>query len=325
MTYTVSTLKELLDALNGASEVSEIALTHDISINELVEISTDVVSINLMDNTLYIHADSGFKVTKGLVNFENGVISATSNYPIAVEGSDASIGLSSNLSVVGTNSIAKVTKKGKLYNDGARIVSYGKDGAAIVVEGYTIASDNSQFIQNSGEISVSDQDAIAVLKRGQVLIAGGSIDANQGDVVSTLDSSVTLVAVTGGSFRGLLPEGSIKDGIKITKEANEFYLVGEEPYSSMSEDISTITEPEIKVQHQPTSEIISEFKPWSNALKKPTMVYASPSLKSPRGKILCSYTVYKEAIHDQSSGKDFLPIKYRIPGDGRMVTGYILT
>ena len=324
MKYTVRTLQELLDALDGISEISEVDLARDISINEPVEISVDSVSINLMDNTLYIHCDSGFKVIRGTVELENGVISATSDYPLVVEGSDSVINLNSQLSIVGTNNIAKVTKKGKLHNCGAQIASYGKEGSAIVVEGYTIASDNSQFIQNSGAISVSDQDAIGVLKRGQVLIAGGMVDAHQYNIVSKLDSSATLVAVTEGSFRGLLPEDSIQDGVNLTRSTDGCYLVGDKIYSSMLSATQSHNEPEIEVNDQSTSEPISEFNPWSSVFKKPTTVYASPSLKTPRGLLLGAYTVYKESVTDTATGKQFAPIKYRIPGDGRTVTGYIL-
>ena len=376
MTYTASTLQELLDALDGISESSEITLTDDIEITSAVEISTDTVTINLDHHTITISADNAFKVVKGLLIFTSGLVSATCEFPVIVEGADAAIEFA-DLSVLGTSNIAKITKKGKLYNTGAQITSSGTTGAAIVVEGYTIAAENSRYAQLSGELFAPEQNAIEVCKRGQVLLAGGTVDAGENFVVYKSDSSATAVEVTGGTFCGTLPSDTvIPEGFAVgTMNASGYYSVSAEETAEsdnsseeISSDFDTDSEedeatplessseydkPEEDAQSEVTEEppivtveipltqksvrddqhddsnpdesvkvVETVFK--SDVLYKPTPIFASPCYKFPQGLIIGAYTILGEAILDSVSGDKFLPIQYKLPGNGRIAIGYIL-
>lgn len=370
MTYTASTLQELLDALDGISEASEITLTDDIEINSAVEISTDTVTINLDHHTITISADNAFKVVKGLLIFTSGLVSATCEFPFVVEGADAAIEFA-NLSVLGTSNIAKITKKGKLYNTGAQITSSGTTGAAIVVEGYTIAAENSRYTQLDGELFAPEQNATEVCKRGQVLLAGGTIDAGENFVVYKSDSSATAVEATGGTFCGKLPSDTvIPEGFAIgTMNASGYYSVSAEETaesdnsseeirsdfdndseeaeatsleSSSEDDQPEITEepPIVTVEipltqksvrddqhddsHPDESVNVVEAVFKSDVLYKPTPIFASPCYKFPQGLIIGAYTILGEAILDSVSGDKFLPIQYKLPGNGRIAIGYIL-
>ena len=226
--FTVATLQELLDTLdsfNGEALAGEfrynVKVSDDITIDSPVNISTqDYVIIDLQQHTLTINADDGFKLISGDVTFCNGTIIGASNYPFVATGANSELSFGSDLTVIGTYNIAKAQKKARINLGGADITSNGTEGYAFYVEGYTIASKNTEFIGTFGTITAQNQTVIGVAKRGIVQILGCTLDALNGNAVELVDDSATVVNFEGGKYRGTIPNESVNDEYSIEEAAD---------------------------------------------------------------------------------------------------------
>ena len=225
MNTTVSSLQELLDALNGATEPTQLVLTSDIDIDDSIEISTSIAEVNLDGHTITINAESGITLSSGLLQISNGTIIGTAADPFIVVGAGTQLSFCQDLVVSGAVNIAKIIKKGQLCILGADITSTGNIGSAFSVEGYTIASQNSSISVIDGTIICKDQAAISVAKRGQVLINSGTIDAGSNKIVDRLDDSSVAIEIQGGIFSGELPEGAVSPDAQISPLDGSFYEV----------------------------------------------------------------------------------------------------
>lgn len=408
--FTVATLQELLDTLdsfNGEALAGEfrynVKVSDDITIDSPVNISTqDYVIIDLQQHTLTINADDGFKLISGDVTFCNGTIIGASNYPFVATGANSELSFGSDLTVIGTYNIAKAQKKARINLGGADITSNGTEGYAFYVEGYTIASKNTEFIGTFGTITAQNQTVIGVAKRGIVQILGCTLDALNGNAVELVDDSATVVNFEGGKYRGTIPNESVNDEYSIEEAADGFYIVhgsvvviessdsdidsdtDSEEYAPASSEIrpimddnednkntgtisfnaddfqyvgdpvridfhddgtfdvvpdeasieETTEEPEVipapkTVVDKPEVVKIKLVRssvpitPTSDVLYKPKTVYASPSFKFSLGQIIGAYTIYAEPVCDNVTKKMFYPIKYKLPGNGRIATAWI--
>ena len=411
--FTVATLQELLDTLdsfNGEALAGEfrynVKVSDDITIDSPVNISTqDYVIIDLQQHTLTINADDGFKLISGDVTFCNGTIIGASNYPFVVTGANSELFFGSDLTVIGTYNIAKAQKKARINLGGADITSNGTEGYAFYVEGYTIASKNTEFIGTIGTITAQNQTVIGVAKRGIVQIIVCTLDALNGNAVELVDDSATVVNFEGGKYRGTIPDGSIKDEYSIEEDSDGFYVVhgsivvAESSDADTSSDVDSDTDSEeyapapseirpiiddseynenigtisfnaddfqyigdpfrIDFHDDGTFDVVTEtsieettedpevipapktvvdkpevvkiklvgssvpITPTSDVLYKPKTVYASPSFKFSLGQIIGAYTIYAEPVCDNVTKKMFYPIKYKLPGNGRIATAWI--
>ena len=417
--FTVATLQELLDTLdsfNGEDLAGEfrynVKVSNDITIDSTVDISTqNYVIIDLQQHTLTINADEGFKLISGDVTFYNGTIIGASNYPFVATGANSELSFGFDLTVIGTYNIAKAQKKARINLSGADITSNGTEGHAFYVEGYTVATKNTEFIGTIGTVTAQNQTVIGVAKRGIVQILGCTLDALNGNAVELVDDSATVINFEGGKYRGTIPDGSINDEYSIEEDSDGFYVVhgsivvaessdsnvdafsevdsdvdsdtDSEEYapasseirpiiddSEYSENIGTISfnaddfqyvgdplrmefhndntfdvipdepsiedpteEPEVATAPETVDkpEIITiklvdtsvPITPTSDVLYKPKTVYASPSFKFSLGQIIGAYTIYAEPVCDNVTKKMFYPIRYKLPGNGRIATAWI--
>ena len=416
--FTVATLQELLDTLdsfNGEALAGEfrynVKVSDDITIDSPVNISTqDYVIIDLQQHTLTINADGGFKLISGDVTFCNGTIIGASNYPFVATGANSELSFGFDLTVIGTYNIAKAQKKARINLGGADITSNGTEGYAFYVEGYTIASKNTEFIGTIGTITAQNQTVIGVAKRGIVQIVGCTLDALNGKAVELVDDSATVVNFEGGKYRGAIPNESVNDEYSIEESTDGFYIVhgsvaviessdsdvdafsevdsdsdtDSEEYAPAPSEIRPIIddsednknngtisfnaddfqyvgdplrmefhddntfdvipdEPSIKDTTEepevtPAPETVVDkpevitikfvgasapITPTSDVLYKPKTVYASPSFKFSLGQIIGAYTIYAEPVCDNVTKKMFYPIKYKLPGNGRIATAWI--
>lgn len=411
--FTVATLQELLDTLdsfNGEALAGEfrynVKVSDDITIDSPVNISTqDYVIIDLQQHTLTINADEGFKLISGDVTFCNGTIIGASNYPFVVTGANSELSFGFDLTVIGTYNIAKAQKKARINLGGADITSNGTEWYAFYVEGYTVATKNTEFIGTIGTVTAQNQTVIGVAKRGIVQILGCTLDALNGNAVELVDDSATVVNFEGGKYRGTIPDGSINDEYSIEEDSDGFYVVhgsivvdessdadtssevdsdtDSEEYapasseirhsiddSEYNESIGTISfnaddfqyvgdpariefhddgtfdvvpdEPSIEETEEepevtPTPKVVDKpevveaksvgasapITPTSDVLYKPKTVYASPSFKFSLGQIIGAYTIYAEPVCDNVTKQMFYPIKYKLPGNGKIATAWI--
>ena len=414
--FTVATLQELLDTLdsfNGEDLAGEfrynVKVSDDITIDSSVNISTqDYVSIDLQQHTLTINADEGFKLISGDISFYNGTIIGASNYPFVATGANSELSFGSDLTVIGTYSIAKAQKKARINVSGADITSNGTDGYAFYVEGYTIAAKNTELVGTIGTITAQNQAVIGVAKRGIVQILSCTLDALNGNAVELVDDSATVVNFEGGKYRGTIPNGSVSDEYSIEEDADGFYIVhgsvvvaessdsdvdvSSENDSVVGSDVDSDTDSEeyapapseiepivddsednentvstpfnaddfqyvgdpvsIEIPDDATFDVVpdetsieepveeSEVVPAQNivdasevvetkyagisdVLYKPKTVYASPSFKFSLGQIIGAYMIYAEPVRDNVTKQMFYPIKYKLPGNGRIATAWI--
>lgn len=209
MSTTVSTLQELLEAIASANDNDSIQLLDSISITSSTEFSSDKkLHIDLNSNTIFISAENGILITGGNYTISNGFITSAVPICICIDGADTVLTLANDLTVTGTGTVVKVQKKATLNIAGAYISSTTGDGPVIDVEGYTIATANSKVEVSSGLIDAGDAHAIDVHKRGIAVVTSGVI-RSETSAISKADDSATVVTVTGGSFKGSIPDGAV--------------------------------------------------------------------------------------------------------------------
>ena len=260
MTFTVSTLQELLETIASSNEGDSIQLSADITISELTEFTTsnDLV-INLSSNNITL--DAAIKVTSGNFVFTNGNFICNTSPAIILESTDAQVTLGENIQAVGTGTVVSVTKKATLVIDGATIGTDPEsgEGAVVTVEGYTNANSNSKFVMMSGSISAyGDYHGVDVTKKGIAEVHGGGIYSFS-KAISKEDESVTVVTVNGGSFKGELPEGSVDTSLYTISapDENGVYTVFETDSDS---DSDTEVESDTEVDSEPVqdSDVITD-------------------------------------------------------------------
>lgn len=256
MTYTVSTLQELLDTIASATDGDLISVSSNLEISEPITLSTtNSLTIDFGLNNVTLNA--GITIASGSFTFTKANFICYVSPSIIVDGVDSTLTMGSAVQAVGDGTVISVTKKATLIVDGANLGSDPNSGtgAVITVEGYTNAKANSHVIMNSGSISAyGDFHGIDVTKKGVVTVNGGGIYAFS-KAISKEDDTATVVTVIAGTFKGDLPEDSIvgdttepdTDGVYVITAKTEIPEEAEEPIvseeSSSDEVEETVTDP----------------------------------------------------------------------------------
>lgn len=235
MTLTVSTLQELLESIASSNDGDSIVFSDNITVSESIDISTsNNLTINLDSYNLTI--ESPLTITSGTIVFIGGDIICNASSSIILDGADTHVTFGEGLQAGGSGTIASVTKKSILTIDGAVIGTNpdSGEGAVVSVEGYTNAKANSKLVLMNGSISAyGDYHGVNVAKKGIVEVQGGGIYSFS-KAISKEDDTATTVTVTGGSFKGTIPDDSV-DTTKYTisvMDENGVYTVSEFDFDS---------------------------------------------------------------------------------------------
>lgn len=235
MTLTVSTLQELLESIASSNDGDSIVFSDNITVSESIGISTsNNLTINLDSYNLTI--ESPLTITSGNITFIGGDIICNASPSIILDGADTHVTFGEGLQAGGSGTIASVTKKSTLTIDGAVIGTNPdpSEGAVVSVEGYTNAKANSKLVLVDGSISAyGDYHGVNVAKKGIVEVQGGGIYSFS-KAISKEDDTATTVTVTGGSFKGTIPDDSV-DTTKYTisvMDENGVYTISEFDFDS---------------------------------------------------------------------------------------------
>jgi len=241
MILTVSTLQELLESIASSNDGDSIVFSDNITVSESIDISTNNnLTINLDSYNLTI--ESPLTITSGNITFIGGDIICNASPSIILDGADTHVTFGEGLQAGGSGTIASVTKKSTLTIDGAVIGTNpdSGEGAVVSVEGYTNAKANSKLVLIDGSISAyGDYHGVNVAKKGIVEVQGGGIYSFS-KAISKEDDTATIVTVTGGSFKGTIPDDSVDtDTYEISEQdENGVYTVTE--IESKSDDDSDV-------------------------------------------------------------------------------------
>ena len=173
MTYYASKTSDISQNLL-LEDVEVICLTSDVSIEDPIEISKDV-TLDLGGYVLSILIHDGVSITSGTVLFKNGTIVTAVSDPISVSNYETVLTLGENLKVNSSQCSLHIKRRGKLVVDGSDVMSTG-EYAAIFVEGFGSAKDNSTLDVISGNIVSKEHVAVSATKGGTVRVSGGFIE-----------------------------------------------------------------------------------------------------------------------------------------------------
>lgn len=193
MTYFASKQSDIAQNLL-LTDVDCIELTSDISIEDPLELSKNV-KIDLNGYTLTIPIHDGVSIVSGDVLIENGTIVTSSSDPISVLNYETILTLGDNLKINSSQCAIHIKRRGKVIVDGADMMSTG-DYAAIFVEGFGSAKDNSKLVVKSGNIVSKDHVAVSATKGGSIEVIGGYIETQCNP--ENRDNAHSAIHVSGG-------------------------------------------------------------------------------------------------------------------------------
>ena len=203
MEYIVNNMQALIDAL-AQSDCTKIKFSDNISADSPLNISKDV-EIDLSGYALQIDTLEGLTISGGQSTIKNGRIISNEDDPIAVAGLMTALTLGPALTITTQECALYVKQRGKVVIDGAEIKSNGDD-AAVFIEGYGVAKNNSYLEMRSGTISSYNQTAVSVAKRGKFTLIDGRVECKIDDFNVSKSASVygtgggTIIEILGGEI-----------------------------------------------------------------------------------------------------------------------------
>lgn len=218
MEYVVDSQQSIVEALEH-DDVTMLTLANDIELQEKLNVSKSV-TFNLNSNTLHVYATEGITVTEGSTQFTGGTISGHADDPLVVSGVKAVGQLGPECELVSEKCAAHVKNRGTLIVDGD--IMSGGNQAAVFVEGYGMAKENSTCVLQNGRIISSNQIAVSIAKRGIFEMRGGYVESQvtppNPDNTSTIyakGTNSTVHIFDGQVYSKYTPAITIMDGASL--------------------------------------------------------------------------------------------------------------
>lgn len=314
MTYSIINLDEFEEAV--ATEGAEITLAEDLIIDKQIA-CTHNININLDEHKLTIAIPEGLYVSDGVCNIQDGDIETTCSSGVVVTGKGTNLNLN-NIGLTGPGCLLYVKGRGNATVTSCDIIA--TSDTAIVVEGATIAKQNSSLTVTSTLIKSADT-AVDARKRGFVKIECSTIDALNEFAV---DENSTLIVDEDADG-----EEIADDAVEIAEDVTKDNDLKDEP--EVEVDIIAEPEPVVEelavVESKPAKEeksVEPVITTKNVVFKKPTQVYSAPSKKFKLTSILGPAVIINNNVVNNDSQEAYAFIKFIKPGVGGKSKGYVL-